>query len=114
MEVLEISLEGIVRVNYPIVLNSTNSITKTTEIVNFQSQNSFIVIGGCNLFALVKFLDGSVITGCILPCVIKTKLEIQVVIASSAAKPNLSIYQCIRYKYRTMKNASIKICPTFR
>ncbi|KAM4100268.1 hypothetical protein ACB094_05G055600 [Castanea mollissima] len=75
LEVLEISLEGTVRVNYPTFSSCSNSITKTTEIVNLtkspfvfsQSKNSFIAIG-CNIFASMKSLDGSVIAGCMFGC----------------------------------------------
>ena len=75
LEVLDISLLGTVRVNYPTFSSCSNSITKTTEIVDFtkspfvfsQSKNSFIAIG-CNIFASVKSLDGSVIAGPLGAC----------------------------------------------
>ena len=71
-----ISLQGIVGVNYPIFSNCNNGIIKTTEIVNLakspfvfsQSKNNFIALG-CNIFASMKSQDdGSNIARCMSFC----------------------------------------------
>ena len=75
LEVLEILLQGTVHVNHPIYVSYTNSITKTTEIVDLagspfvfsQPHNRLIAIG-CNIFASMKSLHGYDIAACISYC----------------------------------------------
>ena len=74
LEVLEISLQGTVRINHPIFSSCTNSITTSIEIVDlagspfsFSYHNRFIAIG-CSIYASMKSPHGYVIAACISAC----------------------------------------------
>jgi hypothetical protein len=77
LEVLNISLDGTVRVNFPTVYNCTNGTSSTANIVELrnspfifsQSENRFIAMG-CNNLASMGSVDGSgsVIGGCMSIC----------------------------------------------
>ncbi|XP_059445536.1 wall-associated receptor kinase-like 10 isoform X2 [Corylus avellana] len=77
LEVLDISLDGTVRVNFPTVYNCTNGTSSTANIVELrnspfifsQSENKFIALG-CNNFASMRSVDGSgsAIGGCMSIC----------------------------------------------
>ncbi|GMY18787.1 wall-associated receptor kinase-like 10 [Fagus crenata] len=75
MDVLEISLQGTVRVNYPIRRICTNSYPTVGEMrllsspfVFSQSRNRFVAVG-CNTFASLNSPDGfTVIGGCMSVC----------------------------------------------
>jgi hypothetical protein len=79
LEVLNISLEGTVRVNYPTFFSCTNGSSSAANIVNLannsfvfsQSKNRFIAMG-CNNFASMVSVEsnssGSVIGGCMSIC----------------------------------------------
>jgi hypothetical protein len=79
LEVLNISLEGTVRVNYPTFFSCTNGSSSAANIVNLanssfvfsQSENRFIAMG-CNNFASMESVEsnssGSVIGGCMSIC----------------------------------------------
>jgi hypothetical protein len=76
LEVLNISIQGTVRVNYPIFMTCDNG-TKSTANVNVdlvsspfvfsQSKTRFLAVG-CNTFASLTSPDGSVIGGCMSVC----------------------------------------------
>jgi len=76
LEVLNISLRGTVRVNYPISFNCSDGNTSSIPSVDFakspfifsQSDNRFTAIG-CNTFASMVSLDGSnTLGGCLSIC----------------------------------------------
>ncbi|KAL0009272.1 hypothetical protein SO802_010774 [Lithocarpus litseifolius] len=79
MEVLDISLEGTLRVNYPTLRRCSNGTeTKPFEslaarsLVFSQSRNKFIAIG-CNNFASLNDAEDVVICGCMSVCNNKTR-----------------------------------------
>ena len=123
LEVLDISLQGTVRVNYPTFSSCSNSITKTTEIVDFtkspfvfsQSKNSFIAMG-CNIFASMKSLDGSVIAGCMFGCGINsTEIAgsscIGINCCLTAIPPYIGLFNAtIEPKYISSPNSNDQAC----
>ena len=78
-DVLEISLQGWVRVNYPIFWSSNDTIIieysmlSSSPFIFSQSRNRFVAVG-CNTFAsLNSYYDDSVIGGCMSVCEEKPK-----------------------------------------
>ncbi|KAM4080967.1 hypothetical protein ACJW30_11G057700 [Castanea mollissima] len=73
LEVLDISLDGTLRVNYPMLLNcsegtSTQFDSYTTRgLVFSQSRNKFVAMG-CNNFASLTAAKGVILCGCMSVC----------------------------------------------